>query len=217
MPVVAAAIAAAIIWTATKATSGGVPACTWRIGKGTDVRQGRMFDEVAPESALSVSYWCDEPRFVYVFSHSSEDGTLLLWPSPLLQSDKAQPLPAGSHVLPGRFEGNDQYWTSRSGIHAVTTFVAVAARERVEELEALAPKVRQWSNSVFPDHTMLVTQPKVGMDVAGPPGSANFPAGVLARAASRDHGTTLANGPMHPDSALPAVWTATWTCVEKKP
>lgn len=217
LPVVITAIVAAIIWISTKATARGVPACTWRIGKDTDVRQGRMFDEVAPESPLSLSCWCDEARYFYVFSHSNEDGTLLLWPSPLLQSDQVQPLDAGSHVLPGRLGGNDQFWTSRTGIRAVTTYVAVAARERVDELEALMPKVRQWSNSVFPDHPLLVTQPKVGMDVAGPAGSTNFPAGVLARAASRDLGAALANGPMQPDSALPGVWTATWTCVEKKP
>jgi hypothetical protein len=151
-----------------------------------------------------------------VFSRSAEDGTLLLWPSPHLQSDLPQPLPAGTNVLPGRLSGNDLAWTSRTGIHAATTFVVVAARERVDELEALLPRVRQWSNTVFPDHSMQVTKPAAGADVVGEAGSMELPSPLLQRTAERDRGNTLPNGPLRPDAVLPGVWTGTWTCVEKK-
>ena len=120
-------------------------------------------------------------------------------------------------MLPGRLAGNDLTWNTRAGIHASTTFVVVAARERVDELEALLPRVRQWSNTVFPDRSMQVTKPGVGVEVLGPPGSAEFPSPLLQRTAERDRGNTLPNGPLQPDAQLPGVWTGTWSCVEKKP
>ena len=216
----ALAIAVALVfWKASPDRATGVPACTWRVGTGDGARQARMADELAPETAIRLSCWCDEPRYYYVFSHSAEDGTLLLWPSPLLQSDLPQPLPAGANVLPGRSQGNDLSWTSRTGIRATTTFVVVAARERIAELDELTTRVRQWSNTVFPDHSMQVTKPKPtgAAELAGAPGTATFPSPLLQRAAARNPVETMANGPLQPDGTLDGVWTGLWTCVEKKP
>lgn len=212
-----AVVAGIVVWKAWPDRGSGIPACTWRVGSGTDIRQGRMFDELAPETPIRLSCWCDEPRHLYVFSHSAEDGTLLLWPSPLLQSDLSQPLPAGTNVLPGRWQGNDIAWTSRTGVRAVTQFVVVAAREPVKELEELLPHVRQWTNTVFPDHSVQVTKPPGATELRGTPGSKEFPSSLLQRAATRNPGTAMPNGPLEPDGILAGVWTGSWSCVEKKP
>ena len=213
-----AVVVAVVIWRSTseEPSPDAIPACTWRVGTGTDTRQGQNYDEVAPETPVRLSFSCGEARYLYVFSHSAEDGTLLLWPSPLLQCDLAQPLPAGHSVLPGSLEGRELAWTTRSGIHGVTTYVTVASREKVAELEALAPRLRLWSNTVFPDKAMLVTKPSNSADVAGPPYSAP-PAAVLERAVACTASETLANGPLHADPAQPGVWFGTWKVVEKKP
>lgn len=216
LPVIAVA-AGVVVWKAWPDRSAGVPACTWRIGAGANIRQARMADEVPPESPLRLSCWCDEPRYYYVFSHSAEDGTVLLWPSPLVQSDLQQPLPAGTNVLPGRLQGNDVAWTSRAGIRATTTYVVVAAKERVAELEALLPKLRLWSNTVFPDHSMQVTKPLQPTELLGTAGTPAFPSPLLQRAAARNAVDVLPNGPLEPDPTLEGVWTGLWTCVEKKP
>ncbi len=204
--------AAAAIWLPSR-SAGGVPACTWRIVTGNDVRQGRPFDELPPETPLRLSVWCDEPRHVYVFSHSAEDGTILLWPSASMKTDLPKQLTAGTSVLPGKIADKELAWNTRAGIRAVTTFVVVAAKNPVPELEELLPKVRSWTNTVFGDESMQVTKP-VG-DYVGRAGAA-LPSALLARTAERDRGETLTNGPLRPDSVLADVWTGAWTCVERK-
>jgi len=205
--------AAAAIWLPSRQSGGGIPACTWRVGAGDEFRQGRPFDELPPETPLRLAVWCDEPRHVYVFSHSAEDGTLLLWPSAAMKTDLPRQLLAGTSVLPGKIADKELAWHTRAGIRAVTTFVVVAAKNPVPELEELLPKVRSWTNMVFGDESMQVTKP--AGDFLGRAGTA-LPSGVLARTAERDRGETLTNGPLRPDAVLAGVWTGAWTCVEKK-
>lgn len=214
LPVLVAVAALAIWW--SRPGPAGIPACTWRVGTGDGIRHAVAFDEVPPESPIRLSCWCDEPRWFYVFSHSVEDGTLLLWPSPQLASDLPQPLPGGAHVLPGSYQDRELAWTTRSGILAVTTFVVIASREPVAELEALAPRVRQWSNRVFTDRSMHVTKPSESDEVLGPARSTTFPAAVLQRAVERGRGNGQPNGPLAPDEVLPGVWSGLWMCKERK-
>jgi hypothetical protein len=156
------------------------------------------------------------PAHVYVFSHSREDGTLLMWPTAAVQSDLPQPLPLGQSVLPGRHADKELAWTTRSGIRAGTAFIVVAASSPVPELEQLLPRLRRWTNTVFPDGAMLVTKP-VGGEVEGPPLSQALPTPLLQRAASSDVTDLLPNGPLRPDPALPGVFTGSWHIVERAP
>jgi hypothetical protein len=214
-PAAVTAVALAIWYSSSSDSPGSeVPACTWRIGSGTDSKQGRNYDELPADSPLRLSFACSEPRFVYVFSHSAEDGTVLLHPSPDVKSDLAQPLPPGQHVLPGRHADKDLAWTSRSGVRATQTLIAVAAREPVPELEALAAKVRRWSNSVFGDGSMLVTKQALGAVDRGPFTPLAEP--LLLRASEAGITAVAPNGPMLPDAQRPGVWSSSWRIVEQK-
>lgn len=207
-----ALLGAGLVWWRQDAAA--APAATWRVGTGTDFRQGRSFDELPPESPIRLSLHLPAPMHVYVFSHSREDGTIAMWPAPGLQTDLAQPLAAGQSVLPGSHADQQIAWTTRSGIRAGTTYVLVAAAQPVPELERLLPKLRSWSNSVFPDATMLVTKP-AGVEVEGPPLSATFPSPLLQRAVQSSRDQTLPNGPLQPDAELPGVFVGCWRIVEK--
>ncbi|MEO6596362.1 MAG: hypothetical protein ABIP94_16555 [Planctomycetota bacterium] len=213
-----ALVVAAVIWKTNAAPAGTTvtPAATWRVGSGSDMRQGSNYDNLAAETSIQLSIHNDEPRFVYVFSHSIEDGTLLLWPSPPLESDLPQPLPPGTHVLPGRLADKELTWTTRSGIHSVTTFVVVAARDKVDELEGLLPRLRRWTNRVFPDRSMLVTVPLGETQIIGEGRTLKFPSPLLQRAADLAITESMPNGPMSPDGSLPGVWLTSWKVVEKK-
>lgn len=204
-------LAAGVIWYRDEPTP---PAATWRIGAGTDIRQGSNFDELAPESPIRLSLHLERPTYVYVFSHSREDGTLLMWPNAALRCDLTQPLAAGHSVLPGHHSGKELAWTTRTGIRAGTAFVVVAATEPVAELEQLLPRLRHWSNTVFPDGSMQVTNPG-STEVEGPPLSPAFPSPLLQRAAEPDPTAVLPNGPLAAD-ALPGVFTGCFRTVEKK-
>lgn len=187
----------------------GVPAATWRLGVDATARHGRNYDDVAADSPVHLAFHCDEPRFVYVFSHSPEDGTILLHPSPNVRSDLTQPLAVGHHVLPGTRDGKQLTWNSRRQVSMTTTFVVVAARERIAELEALLPRLRRWTNTAMTDGSMQVTNPAEGTELlAGP--RTPLPDALLQRAAEVSITATVVNGPLQPDAQRDGVWIGSW-------
>jgi hypothetical protein len=201
----AAGAAAAAIWLA--GGRDGTPAATWRVGAGDAVRQGRNYDELPAETPLRLSFVCGEPRHVYVFSHSAEDGTILLHPSPDVRSDLTQPLPAGRAVLPGRAGDRELQWNTRAQVLATTAFLVIAAKEPLPELEGLFPRLRRWTNTARTDGSMHVTLPPTGdKDLMGGPRQP-LPHPLLQRAAERTLAAVVVNGPLEPDPVLPGVWT----------
>ena len=192
-----------------------VPACTWRTGTGTEVHQGINFDKLAPDSPLRLSVHCQTPAHLYVWSHSAEDGTVLMFPSTEVQSDLTNPLPAGQSVLPGKFDGKELAWTSRSGILATTTYVAFASNEKIPELEELLPKVRVWTNRVLGDRSMQVRNPSGGGEPLGKPRT-EWPIPLLQLAAAQLREQTEPNGPMQPLNGHPGVFVSSWKILEKR-
>jgi hypothetical protein len=213
---VLAAVAAAGIWL-LKSPPGqhGVPAATWRIGTGTEIRQGHNYDELPIESPIRLSYSCDEPRHVYVFGYSAVDGTVLMFPSPPLRTELGNPLPPGGALLPGASDGEEIAWTTRSGILATTVFLVVAATEPIADLEALLPKLRRWTNTVLPDGSIQVTNPDAGVELAGK-AREPLPLPLLQRAADLSLNETMINGPLRPDPVLDGVWIGSWRVKEKQ-
>lgn len=183
-----------------------VPAATWRAGAETDYRQVGNYLELDPETKLRLSYTCSEPRHVYVFSHSAEDGTILMYPSPDVRGGPKNPVAPGNTVFPGSHGDKVLFWTNRADILATTTFVVVAATEPVGELEALLPNLRRWTNSAMPSKSMQITNPSTGMEVIGKP-RMPLPSELLKRAADRTIAETVVNGPLAADT-LPNVWTS---------
>ncbi|MFN3244423.1 MAG: hypothetical protein ACE37K_23155 [Planctomycetota bacterium] len=214
LPLLALGVAAALWWQMAPPGSQNVPAATWRVGPTDDFAQARNYDELAAETPIRLSFTCTEARHAYVFSHSREDGTLLLFPSPDVESDVANPLPPGRSVLPGKLDGKPLSWSNRAEIRATTTFVVVASQQPIAELEALLPKLRRWSNKVLPDRSMQVTKPAGVESIDGAPGT-ELPAAVLRRAAARSMSETQINGPLHPDQQLAGVWSASFRVKEK--
>lgn len=209
-----AVLTAGVIWLSSDtAARPGVPAATWRVG--ADAKQPRNYEELPPGTPVRLSFRSDEPRFVYVFTHSSEDGTLLLFPSPDVRSDLAQPLPAGHAVLPGTRDGKDLAWNTRVEILATTTFLVVAARERVPELEALLPKLRRWTNTALTSGAMDVTNPPTGTEVAGG-ARQRLPDPLLERVAELSSVATSVNGPLEADAVRDGVWIGSWRTKEER-
>lgn len=191
-----------------------IPAVTWRAGTATDFKQLRNYHELPAESPLRLSYACSEARHVYVFSHSAEDGTLLMFPSPEVKGSAQNPLAVGNTVLPGNLGEQAIAWTTRAEILATTTYVVVAAVQPVAELEALLPQLRRWTNSAMPNQSMQITNPTTGTEVVGKPRT-DWPVALLQRAAERSITETMVNGPMHAD-ALPGVWTSSVRVKEQR-
>jgi hypothetical protein len=211
VPAVVALCAAGILF-ATR--DDNVPAATWRTGTGADVKQGRNYDELAPETPVQLSFTCGRSRYVWVFSHSDTDGTLLLFPSPDVKSNRVQPLPPGQSTLPGKRDDKELAWTTRADVVPTTTFLVVAAAEPIPELQALMPKLRRWTNSALTSQAMSVTNPATGTELAGGPRQP-LPEPLLQRAADLSLTATLINGPLTPDSQRANTWLGSWRVKEK--
>jgi hypothetical protein len=207
-----ALLAAGIVWF-TQQPVDGTPAATWRTGTGTEVKQGRNWDELPAETPVRLSFHSDASRYVYVFSHSQTDGTVLLFPSPDVLSDLRQPLAAGQSVLPGKNDSKELAWTTRAEVLPATTFLVVAASEPVAELDALLPKLRRWSNRALTSRLMAVTSIKEGEVVAGP--AQPLPHPLLLRAAELSMQSDLVNGPLVPDVERPGTWLGSWRVKER--
>ncbi len=205
-----AILAAGVIWLSRGPS---VPAATWRTG--ADGRQPRNYEELPAGTPVTLSFWCDEARFVYVFTHNREDGTLLLFPSPDVRSDLAQPVPPGHHVLPGARDGKELAWHTRHEISATTTWMVVASKQAVPELDALLPKLRRWTNTALTSGAMDVTNPPAGVEVAAGPGKP-LPDPLLLRAADAADTATVVNGPLEPDAVREGVWVGSWRTKEDR-
>lgn len=214
LPAIALLGAGALWWTNRDPFPTDTPAATWRAGDSSDFEQGRAFHELPAGTPIRLSFHCSEPRHVYVFSRSAEDGTLLLFPSPDVHSDVANPLEPGRTVLPGSNDDEALAWNSRSQILATTTFVVIAADRALPELDELATRLRRWTNRARTDGSMVVTNPAAGVAVAGT-ARQDWPHPLLARAAMRGAAATEVNGPLTPDPKLPGVWTGSWNIRER--
>jgi len=213
LPLLAAAVAAAVWWQTPSRAAG--PAATWRVGPVDDFSQARNYHGLPANSPVRLSFSCDAPRHVYVFSQSAEDGTLLLFPSPDVEGSPANPLPAGRTVLPGERESAPVSWTTRQQVRATTAFVVVAADRPLPELEALLPRLRRWSNRLTSNRSMRVTKPAGDVALAGLAGDP-WPAALLARAAQRSMTDTQINGPLPADEELPGVWSGSFRAREQR-
>lgn len=208
LPLIAAGIAYGLWLTLPPAEPAptATPATTWRAGGETDYEQVGNYKELEPETKLRLSYTCSEPRHVYVFSHSAEDGTIVMFPSPDMRGGTKNPVAPGNTILPGSYGDKVLFWTNRAEILATTTLIAVAAKEPIPELEALIPHLRRWTNSALPNKSMQITNPPAGTEVKGKPRTP-LPSELLQRAADRSIAETIVNGPMAEDTRA-GVWTS---------
>ena len=217
LPLIAAGIATGLWLMMPPADPMGpsrIPATTWRAGPELNYQPVGNYVDYLPETELRLSYACADARYVYVFSRSTEDGTLLLFPSPDIDGSRSNPLTEGFTLLPGKLDDKQLAWTTRSEILATTTYVVIASERPVADLENLMPHLRRWSNSTFPNKSMLTTNPTSGTEVKGKPRTP-WPSKLLKRAADRAIAETLVNGPMTPDD-LAGVWTSSFSIRERK-
>jgi len=138
-----------------------------------------------------------------------------MFPSPSITSDCDNPLPAGHTVLPGRREGEEVAWRTRPGIVGLTTYITIAAKAPVPELDELGPKLRRWTNTVFPDHSMGVMLPSSGADFAGKPRQ-ELPLALLREAAALANVQVSPNGPMQLAQSGDEIYLSAWKVRERK-
>ncbi len=201
---VLATIAGAAVWASTRPS---VPACALLLGK--DRTAAAAFAECAAETPVRLAIRHDAPLHVWVASWSETDGTLALFPSPWLRTDACNPLPAGERVLPGRDGERDLAWTQRP-VPGVTHYLIAASLEPQPDLAGTFARLRQASNTTFPDGSMVITAPKEH-SLSDVPPRQKIADPLLQRAADEvgQSGMTA----MRPVPDRPGLWVASFQVV----
>ena len=167
-----------LVWAGLTMAAPVAPSITWYLDETPGIE---TFATVRPSIRLQVEIEHRQPLYVYVATHNPSQGAAALFPTPWLATVKENPLPGGSHRLPGTFGGIQLAWATPDVLAPVDLLV-LASEEPLAEVEQWFGRIRQASNSVFPDRRMVFSLPK---DVSGadlPPRS-TWPAPILAKAA----------------------------------
>jgi hypothetical protein len=202
-----AAVAAVMLWNSGPSTE--APVLAWKLG--ADGAAPQQFAVASAEAPLALRVQSRSDVHVYVASFSATDGTLALFPTPMLVSDAQNPLTAGEHLLPGKKGEQSLTWPVRGGVPGATDYVAVASKKALPELAAVLAKCRYFSNTTLPDGSLLFTYPKdvPAKDAAG---KAALPHPLLVEA--QKLAPVNPNGAMTAAKDQPDVWL---TCFKLGP
>lgn len=142
------------------------PVVTWRMG--SDLTEPAQLAEVTTGTPVALELELPFPAFVYVASWSLAMGTIALFPSEHLDNGRENPLPIGTHHLPGLHEGKPMTWPTPN-VAGPLHYLVVASRERRPELEEALGRVRQMGHlgrpgHGFEDRGMYVFVPERGLD-----------------------------------------------------
>lgn len=144
-------------WWVARSAARRAPVCALLLGP--ERTPARPFAETAAGTPARVEVRWHEPLHVWVASWSATDGTLALFPSPWLRTAATNPLPAGTATLPGRDGERDLDWPTRP-VPGVTHYLVVASSAPLPELDQTFTRLRQASNTTFPDGSLVITAPK---------------------------------------------------------
>ena len=133
------------------------PQANWRFGP--EQVSCEPFDQVPMFDAANLQVTVPFKAWVYVVYYSQNQGCRAMFPSDYLASDLHNPLPKGSHRLPGTWKQKDLAWFVPNCRNEAVNFITVVARESNEVLTREVLVVRRDG----PDGALLET-PKNGDD-----------------------------------------------------
>lgn len=196
-----AAVATVLLWNVAPSTD--APVLTWKLG--ADGAEPQQYAVASADSPLRLHVLSRSDVNVYVASFNATDGTLALFPTPMLSSDAANPLTAGEHLLPGKRGDQSIAWPVRSGVPGATDYVVVASKQALPELAAVLAKCRYFSNTTLPDGSLVFPYPKdvPAKDAAG---KTALPHALLTEAQALKADTS--GGEMTPAKGRTDVWLA---------
>ena len=186
--------------------SGDAPVATWHFGP--DRTQVAPFDQVPTFDDMSVTVDLPWDGYVYVASFDHLQGTVGFFPSDYLGTDyldkatnRMNAFSAGTHELPGEWEGERRQWYVPDAKETISLCVVVS-REPMTDLESTLRLVRQMGNTAFPDKSMGLYMPRAGKDKLV--GRDRLPHPALL--AAQNQMDSVADGDMVPWTEHPSVF-----------
>ena len=166
------------------------PEATWRFGP--ERQAVAPFDEVPMLDPVILEVRVPFTAWVYAVSFSHAGGCRAQFPSDYLATDLENPLPAGTHRLPGRLEGKDLEWFVHGVKGEAVSYILVVSKRPLPDLHERMKTLFQIGNTAFPDGSFGSYIPKGGKAVL--PEKHRIPHPLLKQAAyDRD---AAVDGPM---------------------
>jgi hypothetical protein len=142
---------------------GDGPRATWRFGPEHETvgpfDEVPMFDPMTLEVSLPFQAW------VYSVYFSLAHGCRALFPSDYLATDLQNPLPAGTHRLPGEADGKELQWAVPNCKGQAVSYILVVSRTPLPGLHERMRTFFQIGNTAFADKSFGSYLPKGGKTV----------------------------------------------------
>ena len=155
------------------------PSASWRFGPDQQAVESfarvPMFDAVTLEVTLPSKAW------VYTVYFSQAQGCRAMFPSDYLATDHKNPLPAGTHRLPGRFKDKDLQWFVPNCKEQSVSYMTIVSTSPLQDLHKKMQTMFQIGNTAFPDMSFGSYMPKGGKEVL--PKRSEIPHPLLQKAA----------------------------------
>jgi hypothetical protein len=134
------------------------PQATWRFGP--ERQTVAPFDEVPMLDPVTLEVTVPFKAWVYTVSFSLAGGCRALFPSDYLATDVQNPLPVGSHRLPGRLDSKDLEWHVPNNKNEAVSYILVVSRKPLPDLHQRMQTLFQIGNTAFPDRSFGSYLPK---------------------------------------------------------
>lgn len=142
---------------------GSGPYAIWRFGP--DQETLGPFDDVPMGDPVTLEVSLPFKAWVYTIYFNLADGSRALFPSDYLATNLQNPLPPGTHRLPGRFEGKDLQWVVPNCKDQAVSYVLVVSREPLPGLHKRMSMFFQIGNTAFADRSFGSYLPRGGKAV----------------------------------------------------
>jgi len=178
----------------------GVPHATWRFGPESETVG--PFDEVPMFDPMTLEVSLPFEASVYSVYFSLAHGCRALFPSDYLATDLQNPLPAGTHRLPGNTDGKELRWAVPNCKGEAVSYILVVSRTPLPDLHKRMKTFFQIGNTAFADRSFGSYLPKGGKTVLPQRNKLSHP--ILKHAAyDRD---AAVDGPMLEMKGRPGVF-----------
>lgn len=139
------------------------PRATWRFG--TDQDTVGPFDSVTVSAPVTLEVSLPFKAWIYLVCFNLAQGCRALFPSDYLATDLGNPLPPGTHRLPGQLDGRELQWPVPDRKGEAVSYILVASRKPLPDLHRRMRTFFQIGNTAFSDRSFGSYLPKGGRTV----------------------------------------------------
>lgn len=189
---------------------GETPRATWRFG--AELQTVGPFDEVSASDPMVLEVSLPFQAWVYLVCFNVARGCRAMFPSDYLATNLQNPLPAGTHRLPGQTDGKELAWAVPECSGEVASYILVVSTTPLPDLHKRMRVFLQIGNTAFADRSFGVYLPRGGKNVLPRQNKITHP---ILKQAAFDHEAAI-DGPMLEMKDRPGVFIKAMHVIPKE-